>query len=81
MRVKKCLPIDWCLGICLFWMACSCDTDKSQKLLKEITLLQSKPINYCHKLMPDSISQEKLKYIVYSDSINCTSCTIDQMDL
>lgn len=82
MKVKKYLRMNWCLGVFLFWMFYSCNTNREQELLKEITLFQSRPINYYqNKLISDSMFQGKLKYIVYSDSINCTSCAINQMDL
>lgn len=82
MSVKKYYWIRGCLSICLSFMLCSCNTDNGQKLLKEITLLRSKPIDYCqNKLVYDNVLQERIKYIVYSDSVNCTSCAINQMDL
>lgn len=80
-NVKK-YWIKWCFGICLFSLLCSCNTDKGKKIMKEISLLQSKPVVYYqNKFVQDGMLQERLKYIVYSDSVNCSSCAINQMEL
>lgn len=82
MNMRKYNWARWCLGICLFFLIVSCGADKGQKLLREITLFQSQPVVYClNKSVHDKISQERMKYIIYSDSVNCTSCAINQMDL
>lgn len=61
MSVKKYYWIRGCLSICLSFMLCSCNTDNGQKLLKEITLLRSKPIDYCqNKLVYDNVLQERI---------------------
>lgn len=82
MSIKKYYLIQRCLTMCLYSILYSCNTDNEQKLLKEINLIQSKPIN-CnqYKWSHDNTTIEKLKYIVYSDSVNCISCSIHQMDL
>lgn len=82
MSVEKYSWIRGWFSMYLFFVLCSCNTYNDRKLLKEITLLQSKPINYCqNELIHDNMLQEKIKYVIYSDSVDCMSCAINQMDL
>lgn len=71
--------IKWSIRISFLFAVCSCNM-KSQRLLTEISLLQSKPINCgSNKLMHNGYLQEKIKYIIYSDSMRCTPCAINKM--
>ena len=81
MKIEVNQVVNWSIRISIFFTLCSCNTT-SQKLLKEMTLLQSKPIN-CgqNELVHHDTLQKEIKCIVYSDSVNCTSCAINQMDL
>lgn len=67
--------IKWVIRISLFFVFCSCNI-KSQRILTEISLLQSKPIKCgSNKMMHDGM----FKYIIYSDSTRCTPCAINKM--
>ena len=44
MKIEVNQVVNWSIRISIFFTLCSCNTT-SQKLLKEMTLLQSKPIN------------------------------------
>lgn len=81
MVIKICQSIRWYIKISLFFTLCSCNTT-SQKLLEEMTLLQSKPIN-CgqNELIHYDTLQKEIKCIVYSDSVSCTPCAINKMYL
>lgn len=82
MIVNKCYYAEAFLNIFLLFMLCSCNADNNQKLLKDISLLQSKSVDYCKDRWEYSnILKEKIKYVVYWDSINCTSCAIHQLEL
>ena len=72
MIIETSRVVKWYIKISLFFMLYSCNTN-SQKLLMEISLLQSKPIN-CgqnNNFKYDGIFQEKIKYVMYSASIRC----------
>lgn len=74
-----------CLCILLF-MIISCHNEP--RLSKKLSVLQSRPITlplnndlmiYNVDSMPFNKVTEKLKYIIYSDSLDCTSCMINNL--
>ena len=81
MKIEVNQVVNWSIRISIFFTLCSCNTT-SQKLLKEMTLLQSKPIN-CgqNELVHHDTLQKEIKCIVYSDSVSCTPCAINKMYL
>ena len=81
MKIEVNQVVNWSIRISIFFTLCSCNTT-SQKLLKEMTLLQSKPIN-CgqNELVHHDTLQKEIECIVYSDSVSCTPCAINKMYL
>lgn len=84
MKVKMCIFIGLILFFCV---ACS---DRSQQIAKEMKILQSKVIRLPLKglVMQQSTvlheieaNKQDLKLVIYTDSVGCTSCAINQINL
>lgn len=75
------------ISMSLFFVACS---NRDRQLMKEIEILQSKMVHLPSmglimqqgSLSKNSIVSKKgYKLIVYADSVDCTSCAINHIDL
>ena len=71
MKGNKCFFIG--IILCLF-VAC---TNRNQQFAKEMKALQSKEI----KLHEVEMNEKALKLVIYTDSVGCTSCAINQINL
>lgn len=87
MKIKRCF-FRGIIPLLLFLLvACS---DRDQQLAKEIKILQSKAIQLPSKglvvqqnteLHEVDVNEKALKLVIYTDSVGCTSCAINQINL
>ena len=84
MKGNKCFFIG--IILCLF-VAC---TNRNQQFAKEMKALQSKEIKLPSKglvllqsteLHEVEMNEKALKLVIYTDSVGCTSCAINQINL